>query len=257
MPETGAHETGSHFVARTLGLLPFGPEMAATRVRAGTDHRCWLCGGGVTGVGWWRADAFPATFTNVNLAACPTSGTVCQGCAAVSRGESWAIYAARRPDLGLVTKHPISWRSYAHAVWTDHHECPTPARWRVLLTDPPDPPFVFAIPESKQKHLLFRCRTSHDRDRYPVQLEEDALMIPRAGLTSCIVAFEAVLALGCRREETLTGRYHQESIRRAGLREWREAEAHLAPWRRMHPGLMRLAAIAARGPTRATTEETA
>lgn len=242
------NETASQFAARSLGLLPFPPTAASGRVRQGDDPRCWLCGGEVEPPGWRREDAFPATFTNVNLAAVPTSRTVCQGCAAVSRGESWALYASRRPDLGLVTKHPISWRSYGHLVTETDHECPKPARWREILVDPPGPPFVIVIPESKQKHLLFRARIACDRDRYPVQLEEDAVLVDRANLTRCFDAFEGLLALGCRRGEILTGHYHPESMRKAGLAAWRGAEDRMVWWRSHSPDLMRLAVIAARDP---------
>lgn len=236
-------ETSSRFVARSLGLLPFPPSAAAQRVRTGGDPRCWLCGGHVADEGWLRDDAFPDTFTNVNLARVPASRTVCQPCAAVSRGESWAAYAARRPELGLVTKHPISWRSYPHAVTADAHEVPSAARWRALLLDPPDPPFVFVIPTSKQKHLLFRATVAGDRDRYPAQLEEETVWIARAGFAACLADAEALLALGATREQVRTGRYHQETIRRAGLAGWRAAEEAFAPWRARQPDWVAVACL--------------
>lgn len=242
--------TGSRFCAEALELLPFPPEAAAVRVRPGADPRCWLCGGAIDAPGWSRDDAFPDTFTNVNLARVPDSRTVCQACAAVSRGESWAAYAARRPDLALVTKHPISWRSYPHAITADAHEVPSAARWRALLLDPPAPPFVFVIPESKQKHLLFRAAVAYSRDRYPVQLEEDQVVVDRAAFAACLAAIEALLALGFPRDAARSGRYGQEAIRRAGLAAWRAAEAAAAPWRRRAPDLVRLAALVGHRPER-------
>lgn len=240
-------ETSSQFVARALCLLPFSP---VDGVRVGGDDRCWLCGSAVDAPGWDRRDAFGPTFTNVNLARVPTSFTVCQPCAAVSRGESWAAYAARRPDLGLVTKHPIGWRSYPHAVYGAVHEVPKRDRWRELLTDPPEPPFVFVIPTSKQKHLLFRARLGLDRDRYPVQWEEDSVWVERAELLAALVPVEAMLALGISRTQVETGQYHQESIRKAGLRAWRDAEAQIAPWRQRNPALVAIVCMIATAPER-------
>lgn len=237
-------------MAEQLGLLPFPPSCARERVRVATDPSCWLCGGATGGAGWDRRDAFPPTFTNVTLAAQPHSHTVCEACAAVSRGESWAHYAARRPELGLATKHPISWRSYAHAVWVRHHECPTAKRWRALLLEPPAPPFLYLIPTSKQKHLAFRARLAHDRDHYPVQYEETTIWIDRQAFAACLAAIEALLAAGARRGEVERGQYHQETLRRIGLVTWQRLERALQPWRLTAPDYVAIGCLVANGPAK-------
>jgi hypothetical protein len=240
--------TASRFVAEQLGLLPFPPSEARERVRTAHDPACWLCGGETGGSGWDRRDSFPETFTNVTLAAAPASFTVCEACAAVSRRETWERYVAMRPDLGLIAKHPFSFRSYAHAIWTGHHECPRPARWRELLLNPPEPPFVFAIPTSKQKHLLFRCAVARDRERFPVQFEEDRLWLDRRLFGRCLDAAEQLLAAGARRREIEQGRYHQETLRRIGIATWRALEDRARQWRQGEPGWWQLAVLVARGP---------
>jgi hypothetical protein len=246
--------TASQFVAEQLGLLPFPPSMARDRVRVAHDPRCWLCGGDTGGSGWDRRDSFPETFTNVTLSPCPASWTVCEGCAAVSRRETWERYVAMRPDLNLVAKHPFSFRSYAHAVWAGHHETPDARRWRSLLLDPPDPPFVFAIPTSKQKHLLFRCLIAQSRDRYPVQYEEARVWIDREAFAGCVASIEALLAAGARRREIEAGTYHPETIRRIGPAHWRALEDALRPWRLREPDYVALGCLIAEGPAQGAND---
>lgn len=246
--------TAPQFVAEALDLLPFPASASITGVKEATGDRCYLCGAVMDAPGWDRRDAFGPTFTNTNLAALPASIAVCQSCAAVSRGESWATYAARRPDLGLKTVHPISWRSYPHLITRDVHLIPRGEQWRDILLDPPEPPFVAMIPITAQKHLLFRCAVAWDRERYPVQFEEERVWIDRARFGECVIAAEDLLLMGMSREGVETGRYNQEAIRKAGVARWRAAEAVFAPWRRSHPAWVRLAVMIGRRPERKQKE---
>lgn len=232
--------TASQLVAAALALLPHPPP----KPHAATDAHCWLCGGTIDAPGWPRT-VFPATFTNVNVAAAPSSRTVCQACVAVSSGETWAAYAARRPDLGLVTKHPISWRSYSHLVTATEHHCPRGPHWRRWLLDPPDPPFVAVVAVSGQKHLLFRASVATSQWIYPVQIEEERVVVNRERFAACLAAFEALYRLGLSKEGIATGRYHHGALVKIGPRAFHAAEAAFAPWRRDEPGLTRLAAICA------------
>lgn len=233
--------TASQLIARTLALLPWEPPAPKGGERYGADARCWLCGGETAGVGWRRRGTFAPTFTNVNIVAVPSSQTVCQACVATSSGVAWQRYAARRPELGVKTTHPISWRSYSHAVTISGHECPSRSRWRDLLLEPPAPPFVFTIAISGQKHILFRSRIAHDRDRFPAQIEEESVWLERTAFASCLAAAEALLALGFSREAIARGDYPQHHIQRAGIRAWRDAEREMIHWRQRDPTLAQLA----------------
>jgi len=97
---------------------------------AGSDARCWLCGGALREPGWRRQDAIQPTFTNHNLAQAPASQTVCQPCAYFASGDAWRAYAAAQPERGLKTGHATGWRSYSHLFSAAGHETPFRPRWR-------------------------------------------------------------------------------------------------------------------------------
>jgi hypothetical protein len=233
----------THFAHRVLGAPAFPPPRGV-----GRDAECWLCGGPTWGVGWPRADALPETFTNHNRAACPSSATVCQPCVFFGHKASWEAYTAAHPEMGLKTGHAMSWRCYSHAFSGAGHECPTRGRWRALLLDPPAAPFLFVVAESGQKHILFRARVAHDRDVFPVQVEEDLVVVERERFAACLAALEALSALGFSKDSIVSGRYHAGQLLKVGLAAWRAAEDAFAPWRRTSPGLVRLAAFCGHKP---------
>jgi len=221
-----------------------------------SGERCYVCGLPDDKPGWDRRTMLGDTWTNGHKVKAPESVMICQACAATLRGESWAVYAERRADLGLKAKHPISWKSYPHAIWTGTHLIPRGEAWRDLLLNPPEPPFLFAIPTSAQKHILFLAAVATSRDRYPVQVEEDTVWVDREAFAQCLAAAEVLLLLGFSRDQVETGRYHQESIRRAGLRAFRDAEAAFAPWRIAQPAWARLAVMVGHRPEKRTKEDT-
>lgn len=220
----------------------FPPPEPKRGPRFGADDRCWLCGGPTSGVGWPRATAFSDLFTTATLARVPTSATVCQPCVAMASKTTWDAYVANHPAMSLKTGQTMSWRNYSHAIWTGHHECPNRARWRLLLLDPPAPPFLFVIAESAQKHLLFRASVAYDREAFPVQLEEDTLIVHRAAFRACLSAFERLYALGFSKDSIVSGRYHHGQMLNVGVQVWHAAESDFAPFRRLQPADVRLAA---------------
>lgn len=238
--------TATHFAWGILGLGDYLPPEPRRGERFGPDDRCWLCGGPTSGVGWPWQLAVAETFTNHTLAACPTSQTICQPCAAFASKATWERYAAERPELGLKTGHAMSWRCYSHLfVAPEHHECPTRARWRELLLDPPEPPFLAIVAESGQKHLIFRGRIARSRDVFPVQFEERSIWLQRAVFADCLIALERLYTLGFSKDSILSGRYHQGQMHAVGLRTWRQAEEALAPYRHTHPLLLALVGFVA------------
>lgn len=200
---------------------------------------CWLCGSTVTSDAWSRS-IFPDTFTNVNLARAPLSPVVCPACVYLSTGDGWKHHAARFPDLGVKTVHPLSWRSYSHLFVHGEHRVPNRADLRDILLAPPEPPFLLCIALSGQKHLLFRSAVAHDRDQFPVQFEEASLWIDRESFTRCLLDTESSLSAGLTRDEITTGRYRvpKPTVDR---QHWRQVVAVLDRWRRTQPAWLSLA----------------
>lgn len=249
--------TATDFAWSCLGMgdyPPPEPEVKrgrAARARYGPDAACWLCDGETDGVGWWRDTAIPSTFTNHNQARCLTSESLCQPCAAMASKATWERYVAAHPEKGLKTGHAMSWRCYSHVFSPSipgGHDSPNRARWRQWLLDPPDPPFLFVVAESGQKHLIFRARIAYSRDRFPVQVEEDRIFVDRQRLALCLDAFEWLYQMGFTKDEVRLGEYSQARVLAAGLGRWRAAENAFVSWRQMEPDLVRLAHFVAELP---------
>lgn len=236
--------TGSSFVWAIAGDgIEFSPPATP-----GQSPYCYLCGGTTDDIGWPREGTIPETFTHVSRVAQPDSDTVCQACVALQSKSTWECYVAAHPEAGLKTGHAVSWRNYSHAAWAGHHECPSRDRWRDLLVSPPDPPFVYVIAVSSQKHLLFTSQVAHSRDTYPLIMEEDRLIVRRDVLARVLDAFEALLALGHSRDQVLSGQYDSHRVLKIGLRAHRQAEDAIQPYRSVEPDLMRVAHRVARNP---------
>lgn len=243
--------SGARFAWECLGSpewLPPAPKRGAERF--GPDGDCWLCGGPTEGVGWpWRLAISP-TFTNHTLAAAPWSQTVCQACVYMGSGEAWRAYCETRPDREWKAVPPLSWRSYSHVFWPGYHDCPKRGSWRALLLEPPEPPFLLVVAESGQKHIVYRAVVGRSREVFPVQVEEERVLVDRDEFRACVEAFEALLAMGFTRDEVVSGRYSQGRLARADRVLWRAAEAEMDQWRRRRPDYMRLAHMVAHGPTK-------
>lgn len=228
-------KSATQFAWDCLGLGGWPPETCAP------DEPCWLCGGPTRGVGWLRDQWLTPSFTNHNLAAHPSSRAVCQACVALSSKSTWETYVAAHTEKGLKTGHAMSWRFYSHVFAENLHDCPTRERWRQWLLEPPEPPFVFCVSTSGKKHLLFRCRVAGSREVYPVQFEDEHIMVRRPAITRCLSDVEEGLAAGLRRDDILTGRYNSRQALNMGLINWHRLEFSLARWRRLEPSILRLA----------------
>lgn len=219
--------------------------------RYGPDPQCWLCGGDTDGVGWHQSAAIAPTFCDHNEARCPLSRTVCQPCVATSRSDGWGQYVRAHPDRGFAEYFPAkpntkprawNWLYSSHLFAAPHHhECPDRGRWRDILLEPPEPPFLAVIATSGQKHGIFRGQIARSRDLYPVQADARRLWVERGIFRYALVAFERLYQMGFPRDAVLSGDFPQAQIMAAGLSLWREAENIARPWRAQQPDLWWLA----------------
>lgn len=191
-------------------------------------------------------DVIRDTFTNHNIASLDSTD-LCGPCAYFLDTGTWKEYAAGHPEMGLKSKHPISWPAYSHCFSGAGHSCPKRDEWRGLLLEPPDPPFLFVYPTSSKKHLIFRSTVSYDRDFFAVQYEEQRLFVPRGELPSIFSVVETGLSIGFSRKEILKGDYDSGKILKSGISSWRSFEADAAIFRRRDATLFSLICATARG----------
>lgn len=175
-----------------------------------TDTRCWLCGGDTSGKGQPVKKAIKPTFTNIDLSRAPQSKSICPGCTFCLTYRELRNYSIIATEEGL--RHPSR------------------PEMRELLLDPPEPPFVFCIATSGQKHLTFRTQVAYTRDGYPVQYEETPVCVDRTILREWLDAVEMLYAVFSK-AEILSGNYNQNRIRQFGLQRFQEIEAQIAPHR--------------------------
>lgn len=248
--------TATQFAWLVIDGRPFPPPTPkrAGIPRFGADERCWLCGGPAGPEPWPRDVAFDTGFTDQTASEAEASTSVCQACVALASKETWDAFVEAHPERGLKTGRPISWRNYSHLVTATTYENPNRARLRELLLDPPTPPFVLAIAVSSQKHILYLARIAHDREVFPVQMEDARLIMHRRQLARCLVAFEALYALGFTKPQIVSGRYHIPTIAKLGRDEWRRLETAFAPWRRQ-PDMVRLVSFVAQRPEQEDSDD--
>lgn len=239
--------TPSQFAWACCRAGDFPPPEVKRGPRFGADPVCCLCGGETAGAGWHRKDAIGPTFTDFARLARPASMTACQSCVATSKSEGWIQYVAAHPERGLSSHFPQkgdtpprAWNwLYSHHlfVWPDRHECPDRARWRAILADPPAAPFLAILAVSGKKQLIFKSRVALNGQRFPLQFDDDTIMIAPDRFRSALADFDRLCQLGFSKDSILSGEYHNKTLLDVGLSRWREAEAPAAEWRKRDPHL--------------------
>lgn len=244
------HASPTQFAASVIGVeLSDPPADRKGNVAFGNDASCWLCGGPTDGKGWPQEAAISPTFTQNNLARTQDSGTVCSACAALTKAKTFQAAVAKHGlDIKIWTQ--AGWHCYSHLVIAPGtYECPKPSRVRDILLDPPHEPFLLGINASGQKHSVFRCRVATDRDVFPVHFDDETFDVDRARFVQVLETLEELSKLGFSKDQSASGRYHPESIRRAGLSVWRPLEEQMQVRRQTEQQLLGLAVFCGRSPT--------
>lgn len=176
------------------------------------DSTCWLCGGEIdNGRGMPTKKAIKPTFTDHPYARGHGSSSVCAGCA-----------------FCLSTRELRNYSILATAAGELQH--PSRAKWREILTNPPEPPFVMCLAVSGQKHLSFKAPVNLDRNHFTILLEEREIFVIPERIEQAIGVIEALYSYFTK-DEIATGRYNQHRIRECGLARWERLETDAEAWR--------------------------
>jgi len=176
---------------------------------------CWLCGqpsDNSIPVG----DQIGESFTNHSYAQAPRSDRLCAAC------------------VFFLMAHPESrhwWRNRSHLFTAAGVRHPLRNEWRGILLDPPAPPCMACLATSGQKNLIFRAPIAHTRDHYPVQFEEEVVIVDRARLAALLGPFEVLYSAGVTKEEIRTGRVNSTKVLAIGVDRYRQFDAVIAPHR--------------------------
>ncbi|WP_156369106.1 hypothetical protein [Aureimonas sp. Leaf324] len=228
-------ESPTAFTARIIGLrAPTEPT---------SEPSCWLCAGDLDGQGVPLADVIGAAFTDHPRR--HQSTHVCLGCAATVKVAEFQRVVSER-GMGLKIWAQAGFNSYSHFVAEpDVYECPKPARIREILLDPPMVPWLLAINETGQKPTLAKAQVNGGGADYAVVMADDLLWTSKTEFAACLADFERMSELGFAKDDTITGRLHPESLRKAGIAGI-EADRAMRRWRSSAPHLLALVAFAAR-----------
>ena len=88
---------------------------------------------------------------------------------------------------------------------------------------------------SGQKHLIFRAKIAMSRDLFPLQFEEDTVMLNRARFAPILTDFERLYGMGFPKDSIVTGRYHAGQLMKVNRSAWHDAERQMALHRRLSP----------------------
>ncbi len=211
-----------------------------TIIQKNTTVKCWLCGQVAVDYLPLR-DGLSKTFCLADSASNPNSDIICIACHAMASKPYFDQYVNRRPEMGLKIGYASSWRNYSHVFYKNNHFCPNRSGWEKWLLDPPDPPFLYVVALSSQKHLIYKSKLSFSRDSFFVQVEDDSVLVDRKLFQECLLIIQKLIHLGFYKKQILTNRYNGASILKNGKKQWKILNDQLVAFRRLNAKLIDLA----------------
>lgn len=158
--------TASHLTIQAAGIKAIGA------VLAGPDHvgqRCAVCGADINPGDPIDKLDLPRTFTNQSSLAIPNGKWRCGACNAIMGNSEFQMGAS---TILVCSDGVFPIVRKEHRAWA-------------FLT-PPEPPFVIAIQNAKQQHVIWRAPVSLSKDLIMVRLGEQIFRLRRQKLLNCV-----------------------------------------------------------------------
>ena len=235
-----------------LGMPPFEPpEPKGKKAKYGNDDKCWLCGGESEQLGHHVKDVITSSFTDTNIAKCLDSQTICYSCAALMKKEAWQAACEKHGHSPYFPvkddKKPAlaSWMFSSHVFSKDGWLRPSRQEFADILLSPPQPPFVITLADSGKKHVIFRARVNHSKDKYFIQFDENTIFIDRKIFNDVLILVEDAYQYFSK-DSILTGDYNQAAIMKAGLATWQKYEMQFKKIRHKFKDILKVACFVAR-----------
>ena len=236
------------FAWRCCDAGDFPPPESSLKKFTPNCNVCWLCGNHAEN-GWPLKAAFGPTFTDHAFVSRLDSNIVCQPCVALTKSEGWAQYVSAHPENGFAATFPekpgkkprsLNWLYMSHLFSEKNgHESPSWARWRELLCDPPDPPFMAIFSVMQKQQLIFRGKISHSRDYFHVQVDQEDAWIKPSEFSECVETYEHGMQIGLLRSVMTTGEYTSQHIKNCtSISEYLAVEDILKKHRQKNPVYM-------------------
>jgi hypothetical protein len=200
---------------------------------------CWLCGEPAN-ISFPLRKGISKTFCLSEQSRFVNGDIICLPCHAMSSKKYFDAYAGARPEMGLKPGYATSWRNYSHVAFSDHHSCPNRSEWSKWLLNPPEPPFLFVMAISSQKHLIYKSKVSDSGEMFFVQMEDETIQVERKAFAECFGIIQELLNLGFLKTHILTNKYPYKSIMEFGRNEWKSLNDSLSSFRKLHPQLIEL-----------------
>ena len=223
------------------------PDYLPTKPPKTIHRQCFLCGGSTNEQAWAFKEAIGGAFTDLAIAKCIESQTVCCACAALTSKDAWVLACEQfkhNPYFPVKDdKKPFlsNWMFASHCFSDNTWLILDRTQARNVLLNPPEPPFVITLAVVGKKHVIFRAHVNYAREQFSVQADDQRINVNRSLFTELLSLVEQGYAMGFSKSSMLTGDYNQAACLKAGLNQWNAFENQLKPWRKRHEGMLFLA----------------
>ena len=156
----------------------------------GEYMNCFYCGNKCTN-NYSIKNYLKTTFTNYDIVKSPDSDYICDECV-------WAFSSNQQIVLvdGEI-KENQSPRNFSWIITKNKKIAATKRHikeLRDIILSPPEPPFKIIFSDSGQKHLLFRTIWAQSQDNYPIQFEEEQVVVNIAELQRRLIITDKLSA---------------------------------------------------------------